>query len=428
MGLFDFLLRLFFPGQSSRHEPHDASADTARRPRRILPRTRPHLVPDRAPSAGRAWDRDGNVAVTDSPYAFARFRVGTTGYLDLSRDGDDARLAQFGLPRFRTPAELAAWAGIPLGRLAWLVHRFTDDSRPKTEAEAHYHYHWLAKRGGGRRLIESPKRKLKDVQRKILAEIVGKVPPHSSAHGFTPRRSILTNAKPHVGQAILVTFDLANFYPSVSFARVTAIFRGLGYSREAAIWLARITTSALPANIPFLKQDPSAVLPYLRRHLPQGAPTSPAIANLSAYSLDVRLSGLARAFGAVYTRYADDLTFSGPSEFSTSLRDFIPLVKQIIRRERFRWNGSKNKVRRACSSLVVTGVVVNEKPNVRRRDFDRLKAVLTNCIREGPSTQNHAQHPHFAAHLRGRIAHVAHLNGSRGTKLLALYERIDWKR
>ncbi len=128
---------------------------------------------------------------------------------------------------------------------------------------------------------------------------------------------------------------------------MTAIFRGLGYSREAAIWLARLTTSALPANIPFLKQEPSAVLPYLPRHLPQGAPTSPALANLSAYSLDVRLSGLSRAFGATYTRYADDLTFSGPAEFGRSLRDFIPLVTQIIRKERFRVNAKKRKVIRA---------------------------------------------------------------------------------
>ena len=169
-------------------------------------------------------------------------------------------------------------------------------------------------------------------------------------------------------------------------------------------------------------------MPYLRRHLPQGAPTSPRLANLSAFSLDVRLSGLARAFGAAYTRYADDLTFSGPAAFGHSLRDFIPLVSQIIRQERFRVNRAKRQVLRANRALVVTGVVVNQKVNVPRRQFDRLKAVLTNCVREGPSTQNHAGHPRFAAHLRGRIAHVGQLNPARGAKLLALYDRIDWKR
>ncbi|HET6328117.1 MAG TPA: reverse transcriptase family protein, partial [Planctomycetaceae bacterium] len=359
---------------------------------------------------------------------FARIGVGTDRYLDLSLDGSDERLARYSFPVLRTPEQLARWLELPMGHLAWLVHRFAEDARPQSEREAHYHYRWVTKRSGGRRLIESPKRTLKQAQRRILKEILEKVPPHDAAHGFSAGRSILTNARPHVKQDVVVKFDLANFYPSVTFARVTAIFRSLGYSREAAIWLARLTTSALPANIPFVKEAPSAILPYLKRHLPQGAPTSPALANLSAYSLDVRLVGLARSFGANYTRYADDLTFSGPSRFGTSLRDFIPLVGQIVRQERFRLNAGKRKILRSSGKLIVTGVVVNEKINVSRREFDRLKAVLTNCVRHGALGQNKAGHPHFAAHLRGRIAQVTQLNPTRGARLLAVYNQIDWNR
>jgi RNA-directed DNA polymerase len=73
-------------------------------------------------------------------------------------------------------------------------------------------------------------------------------------------------------------------------------------------------------------------------------------------------------------------------------------------------------------------VVVNERPNVSRKDFDQLKAILTNCIRRGPSTQNHARHEHFASHLLGRVAHLRHLNPRRGDQLLALYQKIDWNR
>jgi hypothetical protein len=177
-----------------------------------------------------------------------------------------------------------------------------------------------------------------------------------------------------------------------------------------------------------LKEEPSAVLPYLKRHLPQGAPTSPALANLSTFSLDVRLSGLARSFGAIYTRYADDLTFSGPPRFGTSLRDFIPLVSQIVRQERFRLQASKRRVLRSTGKLIVTGVVVNERLNVSRSEFDRLKAVLTNCARRGAASQNRAGHPHFAAHLRGRVAQVTQLNSARGARLLAIYNQIDWNR
>ena len=106
----------------------------------------------------------------------------------------------------------------------------------------------------------------------------------------------------------------------------------------------------------------------------------------------------------------------------------IPLVQQIIRGERFRVNKAKRRVLRAHQRQSIAGVVVNEKPNVARDQFDRLKATLTNCMRLGPSTQNHDQVEDFTAHLRGRIAHIQQLNRPRGDKLLTLFERIDWQR
>ena len=91
-------------------------------------------------------------------------------------------------------------------------------------------------------------------------------------------------------------------------------------------------------------------------------------------------------------------------------------------------NASKRKILRSSGKLVVTGVVVNEKINVSRREFDRLKAVLTNCARHGAASQNKSGHPQFAAHLRGRVAQVAQLNPARGARLLAVYNQIDWNR
>lgn len=362
-----------------------------------------------------------------APYRYARYGSRTGHYLDLSRDGDAVRLQRFGLPCFRTPEELADWIGLPLNRVAWLIHRFSG-GRPETEDTSHYHFRWVKKRLGGWRLIESPKAMLKLVQSKILRELLDHVPVHATSHGFVKGRSIVTNAGPHVGQAIVVKFDLANFYTTVSFARVVAIFRGLGYSREVAIWLGQLTTSAIPGNLRFQEQGPYAMIPYLRRHLPQGAPTSPSLANLSAFSLDVRLAGLARSFGATYTRYADDLTISGPEQLGKSLTTLIPLVQQVVRQERFVINFAKRRVLRAHQRLTVTGVVVNERTNVSRDTFDELKAILTNCRRHGPSTQNRQQVTDFYHHLQGRIAHVAMLNAARGQKLQALFAAIDWNR
>src|SRR5262249_47839747 len=133
-------------------------------------------------------------------------------------------------------------------------------------------------------------------------------------------------------------------------------------------------------------------------------------------------------FGAQYTRYADDLTFSGDEQFLRSLAVFLPLVRQIARSERFQLNTRKRKIIRNSQRQTITGVVVNSRLNVARPDYDRLKAVLTNCVRRGPSTQNHDRHENFAAHLLGRIAHVAQLNAPRAVKLRSLYAQIDWNR
>jgi hypothetical protein len=225
---------------------------------------------------------------------------------------------------------------------------------------------------------------------------------------------------------VVVKYDLDNFYASVSFSRVVAIFRSLGYSREAAIWLGRLTTSALPTDFIRQASKNAWLKPFLPRHLPQGAPTSPAIANLSAFSLDLRLSGLARTFNSRYTRYADDLTFSGDQQFLDSLAVFLPLVTKIVRAERFRVNLKKRRVVRDNQRQQVAGVVVNAGLNIRRDEYDRLKAMLYNCVRRGPSTQNHTRHDDFSAYLRGRIAHFAHINPTRGKKLLELYQQIDW--
>ncbi len=429
MGLFDWLRRLL-GFESSNNQPENAPPAAAPGPsgsqvaRRPAKHRKVRLVRLRYRPPAPAGDQS---SISHPAYKFSRPSM-RGGWLDLSRDQNSSRLERFSLPVISVPEELAKWLEIPLGQLAWLVHRFEADQITLDERGAHYCYRWIKKRSGGRRLIEAPKPKLKRVQWRILDRILAHVPVHPAAHGFVVGRSIATNAQPHVGQRILLKLDLENFYASVSLNRVVAIFRSLGYSREAAIWLGRLTTASLPATMLGKGRSDADFKPYLRRHLPQGAPTSPALANLSAFSLDLRLSGLARTFGANYTRYADDLTFSGDQQFLRSLAVFIPLAHQIVRSERFSLNKKKRKIIRNSQRQTVTGVVVNARPNVARSDFDRLKAILTNCIRRGPSTQNHERHASFFSHLQGRIAHVGLLNPARGERLRRLFEQIDWNK
>lgn len=372
--------------------------------------------------------------VAEKPYLFATCSVDPRqgprhGYLDLSQDADPRWLEYYGLPVLRTPQDLADWLQIPVGRLAWLTQRQHRERRPPTVREAHYHYQWIRKRTDGHRLIEAPKEKLKAVQTQILEGILNHVPPHPAAHGFVEGRSIVTNARPHVGQRFVLKFDLENFYTTVRYSRVVGIFRSLGFSREVSLWLARLTTTALPEQVKNPEGLPGwhwSLAPYRAAHLPQGAPTSPALANLSAYGLDVRLQGLAKTYHVNYTRYADDLTFSGEARVLPALSEFIPLCQRIVRSERFVLNLRKRRLVRSNQRQVVTGVVVNQRTNVSRREYDRLKATLHNCLRQGPQSQNREDVENFAAHLRGRIAHVTQLNPARGAKLLEMFQRIHW--
>jgi hypothetical protein len=137
---------------------------------------------------------------------------------------------------------------------------------------------------------------------------------------------------------------------------------------------------------------------------------------------------VAKAYGADYTRYADDLTFSAHGKTVPALKELIPLVEKVIKGERFRANKAKRKVIRRNQRQVVAGVVVNDKPSVPRPAFDQLKAILHNCIKLGPRSQNRGNHADFAGHLLGRIAHVRHLNSHKGEKLMAMYRRIDWRK
>jgi hypothetical protein len=230
---------------------------------------------------------------------------------------------------------------------------------------------------------------------------------------------------------VVATFDLAQFFPSIGLARIHGIFRTLGYPWAVARRLAGLCTTVTPAAV-FLRLPDAQRLDWRVQalygvpHLPQGAPTSPALANLLAWRLDRRLHGLARAAGANYTRYADDLAFSGDADFARGLGRFGKAVATIVQEEGFCLNAAKTRIMPRSTRQRVTGIVVNEHCNVGRTEFDTLKAMLHNCAVAGPAGQNRADVPDFRSHLEGRVAWVEQVNRPRGAKLRVLFERIDW--
>jgi hypothetical protein len=148
------------------------------------------------------------------------------------------------------------------------------------------------------------------------------------------------------------------------------------------------------------------------------------MANLVCYRLDRRLAGLAEACGARYTRYLDDLTFSGAA---VGRARFVELVRQVVADEGFRVNGGKTRVVSAARRQSVLGAVVNVRPTLARRERDALRALLHNCAVHGWATQARGRDPDtFRDHVLGRVAWASSLDPVFGTRLSALAARIDW--
>ena len=319
-------------------------------------------------------------------------------------------LAHCQLPTLTTPDMLAEWLALPSGQLA----RFSDclglSARTDTPFAPHYRHHLRPKPDGTLRLLEEPKPVLKHLQRRILRDMLNHVPPHEAAFGFCPGRNAAMAAARHAGEAMVISFDLLAFFPSVAQHRVYALFRRIGYPASVARHLAGLCTAITP---PDLLSDPKigASVQLSNRHLPQGAPTSPALANLVAYGLDVRLAGLARNLDATYTRYADDLTFSGDARIAPVLYRAVP---DIVQGCGFRLNPAKTRIQPHTSRQMVTGIVVNQHLNLPRPDYDILKATIHHLTRKDDPRRADVV---FLNHLSGRIAWLEQINPVKGARL-----------
>jgi RNA-directed DNA polymerase len=337
--------------------------------------------------------------------------------------------AGWNIPAIETVGALAEWLGLSVGELRWFADLKGLGSKQADARLSHYRYRVLAKSSGSLRLIEAPKDRLKQIQRQILSGILHAMPAHPAVHGFVKERSIRTFAEPHVGRRVVLRMDLKDFFPSFSGARIQAFFRTAGYPEPVSDLLGGICTNAAPSAIfKTLRANTRDVRDlYARPHLPQGAPTSPAIANLCAYRTDCRLSALARKAGAQYTRYADDLAFSGDDAFEKRVERFAARAAAVLLEEGFTVNFRKTRIMRQGVRQYLAGLVVNERVNSVRADFDRLKAILTNCVRYGPESQNRESHRDFRVHLAGRVGFVESINPAKGARLRRILDQIHWQ-
>ena len=239
----------------------------------------------------------------------------------------------------------------------------------------------IPKRSGSTRRISAPNDDLKELQQRVRKRLIHRLRAHWAATGFERRHSIVTNAVVHTGRDVVIRMDIKDFFANTSAKRVERYFRKIGWNRKAARTLTRLCTH--------------------RGGLPQGAPTSPRLSNLINFRLDARLAGLAETLGAVYTRYADDITFSlvgadsqtprdtpvhfpqerrtrgvAPAAIRNAVSSAIVMTKRILAEEGYSLHmRRKLHIRRRHQQQLVTGLVVNERVNLPRATRRWLRAV-----------------------------------------------------
>ena len=284
------------------------------------------------------------------------------------------------------------------------------------------------KKKGEFRTIDAPNPTLKGMQRALNYALQLIYTPNPAAMGFAQGRSIVTGAQVHVGQNFVYNMDLKNFFPSITSGRVYArmLSRPFSCSKEVA---------SLIADLCCYENDFGKVLP-------QGAPTSPTLTNIICDRLDVKLSRLAKAYSLRYTRYADDITFSGMTNIFAEDGNFCKSMRNIIENEEhFKINQEKTRLCHRGIRQEVTGITVNDKPNVTQEYVKQLRSMLHNWESKGydeaqsifidiynrTNTKHHASKGvhHIENIIAGKLLYLKMVKGDNDATYKSLYGRFD---
>lgn len=247
----------------------------------------------------------------------------------------------------------------------------------------------IIKKNGTKRLISEPLPSLKEIQIWILKNIVYKIPIHPVAKAYKPNVKIIENLKFHRNQPKVFTLDLQNFFPSIKIKAVQNVFLNLGYSKYVSKLLSKLCT----------KDD----------SLPQGAPTSPYLSNLIFKSADALIFDFCKQRKIRYTRYADDLSFSG--DFDE--KELLEKVTDVIERLNFQINTSKTKLMTPNTRQTVTGIVVNQKPQVAFHKRNALRQTLYYIKKFGINEHQEYKdivQKNYLEHLLGKINFILQIN------------------
>lgn len=331
--------------------------------------------------------------------------------------GDIATLQQLDLPQLNSFIDIASALKLEPQHLQWLVYERGDSQVD------HYIRFTIPKRSGGTRLISRPRAYLQQVQEWIQNTILVNQELHTAAMAFRRGVSIVDNARLHTNSRIVVRVDLKDFFPSITFARVRGLFESFGYNPGVATVLALLCTDS--PRVLLKLDDRNHVVPVGERALPQGACTSPALANLISRSLDRRIHGYATKSGWVYSRYADDLVFSTKQEAGSAHR-LIRGISAVIRDEGFVVNEKKTQIMRAPNRQVVTGLLVNKDISLTRKDLRRIRAFLHRCSSKGLEVVSAELGKDAEAVARGHLAYVRMVSETTFNKIAAQHAWLNY--
>lgn len=222
-------------------------------------------------------------------------------------------------------------------------------------SDKYYKTYEIPKKSGKKRTICQPSKKLKGLQSWILVNILNKIQVSSSCKGFRKGSSTYDNALPHKGANTVLNMDLKDFFPTVNSKQVYNTFKTIGYNKLVATIFTNICT--------------------YNDSLPQGSPCSPMLANLSAWTLDLRIQGYVGKRGINYTRYADDLSFSGLNP--SKVVKIIPMINEIVTDENFKINKDKTRIAGSARAKIVTGLVINDESiGIGKQKYKYLRAKI----------------------------------------------------
>jgi len=293
-----------------------------------------------------------------------------------------------------------------------------------------YNTFYIKKKNRGLRQIKAPIDELRYLQKVILDNILNKIPLDDSCMSYRQNISIYDNASIHQNQPILYHFDLYKFFDTITEKRIYGFFRFLGYHPNLALDFAKLTTIPLSSEYIQMISDDETSPPFFPLdknlgRLPQGAPTSPMLSNIILNKVDIRFRNLAKKQNINYSRYADDLIFSGQKKNLPS-KNFI---KQIITEEGFFCNDKKTKTMIKGQKQYVTGLTVTDGVHVPKKYKKDIINALYYCQKYG--VQSHLKKINsnkfgFKDWLLGKIFFVKSIEPTLGNKFLNQFNSIDW--